>query len=203
MPPKAAEERDFVGYEILIDFIKKQGLQKLEGDIIEIGTFMGGGTRKLAKFAKTCGKKVYAIDTFEPSLDQTVSKSRVMACDVYQAYLKGRSMLEVYQETIRGFDNIVTIKQDSMKVKFPREQEFVFGFVDGCHQLAYVRNDFHVIWSNLVSGGIIGFHDYKFDDWPEVTPVVDRLMDEYRNEIVKAHEMKGKYGILSILLLKK
>lgn len=196
-------DNDFVGYETLVAFIKERGLQKLAGDIIEIGAFMGGGTIKLAKFAQRYGKKVYAIDVFDPSLDKTMSKSGVEACEVYQAFLQGRSMLEVYQETTRDFSNIITIRQDSQKVKFNKEQGFIFGFVDGCHQLAYVTNDFYVIWPNLVSGGALGFHDYKFDDWPEVTQAVDRLMDEHKDEISEVYEIEGKYGILSILLIKK
>ena len=202
LTPKAPDN-DFVDYETLVAFIKKRGLQKLEGDIIEIGAFMGGGTIKLAKFAQKYGKKVYAIDCFEPSLDKTMSKSGVEACDVYQAFLNGHSMLEVYQEATRDLGNVITIREDSKKVKFDKEQKFIFGFVDGCHQLTYVTNDFRLIWPNLVSGGALGFHDYKFDDWPEVTPAVDRLMDEHKNEISEVHEIEGKYGILSILLIKK
>lgn len=194
---------DFVGYEKLVAFVKERSLQKLEGDIVEIGAFMGGGTIKLAKFAKKFGKKVYAIDTFEPSLDKTVSKSGVTARAVYEAFLQSRSMLEVYQETTRGFDNIITIREDSRKVKFDKEQKFIFGFVDGCHQLAYVTNDFYVIWPNLVSGGALGFHDYKYDDWPEVTQAVDKLTDKHKNEISEVYEIEGKYGIQSVLLIKK
>jgi len=194
---------EFVGYENLISFVEERALHKSEGDIVEIGAYMGGGTVKLAEFAKKYGKKVYAIDIFDPSLDKTIGKGGVKACEVYQAFLYGRSMLEVYQETIRGFDNIITIKDDSKRVKFPREQKFVFGFVDGCHQQAYVENDFHVIWPNLVPGGVIGFHDYKFDDWPEVTKAVDRLMEAHKSEISEVYEIEGNYGISSILLVKK
>lgn len=194
---------DFVGYENLIAFMKERSLQKLEGDIIEIGAFMGGGTIKLAKFAKKYGKKVYAIDTFEPDLDKTISKSGATAYDVYEAFLQGHSMLEVYQETTRGFDNIITIKEDSRKVKFNEEQKFIFGFVDGCHQQDYVNNDFYIIWPNLVPGGILGLHDYKYDDWPEVTQAIEKLMDKHKNEISEVYEIEGEYSILSVLLIKK
>ncbi len=194
---------EFVGYENLISFVEERALHESEGDIVEIGAYMGGGTVKLAEFAKKYGKKVYAIDIFDPSLDKTIGKGGVKACEVYQTFLYGRSMLEVYQETIRGFDNIITIKADSRKVKFPEEQKFIFGFVDGCHQQAYVENDFHVIWPHLVSGGVIGFHDYKFDDWPEVTQAVDRLMDAHKSEISEVYEIEGNYGILSVFLVKK
>ena len=194
---------DFVGYEVLIGFIKQRALHKLEGDIIEIGAYMGRGTAKLAKLAQRYGRKVCAIDVFDPSLDRTTSKSGIKAGDVYEAFLKGRSMLEAYQESTRGFGNIITIREDSKKVSFPEEQKFIFGFIDGCHQQAYVENDFYVIWPHLVSGGVVGLHDYKFDDWPEVTEAADRLIHKHKREISEVYEIEGKYNILSLLLVKK
>lgn len=193
---------EYVGYDNLIAFLEEGGLQKLEGDIVEIGAYKGGGTVKLARFASGCGKKVYAVDTFDPGLDSTVGKGGVAAKDVYDAFLDGRSMLEVYLETTRGFDNIVTIREDSKKVTFPPEQRFCFGFVDGCHQTSYVENDFWLIWPHLVSGGVIGFHDYRFEDWPEVTPAVEKLVHEHRSEIREINEIVGVAGILSVLLTK-
>jgi SAM-dependent methyltransferase len=201
--PLEDDPDDFVGYEILIDFIEQQALYELEGDIVEIGAYMGRGTAKLARFAQTYGKKVYAIDVFDASLDKTVSKSGIKAGEVYEAFLQGRSMLETYQESIRGFDNTVTIRENSRKVSFPQERRFIFGFIDGCHQQAYVENDFNVIWPHLVSGGALGFHDYRFDDWPEVTKAVEKLIREHRREISEAYEIDGKYNILSLLLIKR
>lgn len=194
---------DFVGYPNLIAFIRRRGLSRLEGDIVEIGAFMGGGTVQLAKYARKYGKKVFVIDIFEPGLDTTVSESGVTATDVYRAYLNGRQMIDVYQEAIGGFDNVITLREDSMKVKFPEEQKFIFGFVDGCHQKAYIENDFGIIWPNLVSGGVLGCHDYRYDDWPEVTPAVEGLIEQYQNEISEVHQIVGSYGITSVLLVKK
>jgi hypothetical protein len=193
---------EFVGYESLINFMEERALQNLEGDIIEIGAYMGGGTVKLAKFAGQHGKKVYAVDTFDPGVDRTIGKGGVKACEVYEAFLYGRSMLEVYQETTRGFNNIITIRRDSRKVRFPERRKFLFGFVDGCHQMSYVENDFGVIWPHLVSGGVIGFHDYGFDDWPEVTPAVDGLIDAHKREIRAIHAITGKSNILCMMLIK-
>jgi Methyltransferase domain len=201
--PPEDDPDDFVGYEVLVDFIKRRRLQKLEGDIVEIGAYMGRGTARLAKLARRYGKKVYAVDTFDPGLDTTLSKSGVRAGDVYRAFLKGRSMLETYQESIRGFDNVITVKADSRTVTFPSGQKFVFGFIDGRHQRAYVENDFHLIWPHIVSGGVLGLHDYEFDDWPEVTGAARKLMCEREKEISAAYEIKGKYDILSLLLVKK
>jgi hypothetical protein len=201
--PLQNDPDDFVGYEVLIDFMKRRALYKLEGDVIEIGSYMGRGTAKLAGFARRYGKKVYAIDVFDSSLDKTLSRSGIKAADVYKAFLGGRSMLEAYQESTRGFDNIVTIREDSKKVSFPEEQGFIFGFIDGCHQQSYVESDFHLIWPHLVSGGTLGLHDYKFDDWTEVTEAAENLMHAHRREIREAYEIEGKYNILSLLLIKK
>ena len=194
---------DFVGYEILVDFIEQCRLPQLEGDIIEIGVYMGRGTLKLAKLAKKYGKKVYAIDVFDPDFDQTMSKSGVKASDVYRAFLFGRSMLEAYQKSIQGMDNIVTIMKDSREVSFPEEQKFFFGFIDGCHQQQYVESDFYLVWSHLISRGALGFHDYEFDDWPEVTRAVKNLIRKHENEIAEMYQIKGKYGISSLILIKK
>ncbi|OGO05534.1 MAG: hypothetical protein A2Y91_05430 [Chloroflexi bacterium RBG_13_54_8] len=194
---------EFVGYEALIRFVEERALQYLEGDMVEIGAYMGGGTVKLAEFARKFGKKVYAIDIFDAAHDTTMSPRGVMASDVYQAFLTGETMLQVYRETTRGFDNIVTVMEDSMKFRFPKGQKLSFGFVDGCHQQVYVENDFHIIWPNLVSGGVVGFHDYRFGDWPEVTKAVDGLMEAHRGEIGEAQEIEAGYGILSIMLTKR
>ena len=194
---------EYVGYENLIRFIEDRALQHLDGDIIEIGAYMGGGTVKLAGFAKKYHKKVFAVDTFDPGVDLTVGRGGVTAGDVYRAFLEGPSMFEVYDKTTAGFDNIVTIRKDSRYLAFPREQKFFFGFVDGCHQRSYVENDFAVIWPQLVSGGAIGFHDYKFDDWPEVTPAVDGIVSDHRGEIVAIEEIRGRGEVATLLLVKR
>jgi hypothetical protein len=194
---------EYVGYENLIRFIEDRALQHLDGDIIEIGAYMGGGTVKLARFAKKYHKKVFAVDTFDPGVDLTVGRGGVTAGDVYQAFLEGPSMFEVYEKTTAGLDNIVTIRKDSRYLAFPREQKFFFGFVDGCHQRSYVENDFAVIWPQLVSGGAIGFHDYKFDDWPEVTPAVDGIVLDHRGEIVAIEEIRGRGEVTTLFLVKR
>jgi hypothetical protein len=189
------EANDFVGYEVLIDFMEKRGLNKLAGDIIEIGAFMGGGTAKLAIFGQKYGKKVYAIDIFDPRSDKTPDKNGVKMCDIYEAFLQGRSQLEVYQQAIHRFDNIVTIDMDSKKVSFYKGQKFAFGFIDGNHQPDYVINDFNLVWRNLVPGGGVGFHDYNFD-LPEVTEAIDGLINKHKDEISEVHEIKRKHIVI-------
>jgi len=187
--------QDFVGYEVLLDFIKQRALHRLDGDMVEIGVLMGGGTVKLARFARKYRKKVYAIDIFDPSVDRTETPDGIKMSDIYEAFLEGRSQIEVYEEAVRGLDNIVTIKEDSKKVKFPSEQKFMFGFIDGNHQAEYVRNDFNIVWSNLVPNGAVGFHDYN-SELAEVTETIDGLITEHKGEISDRHEIKEKNIIL-------
>ena len=78
---------DFVGYENLITYLETNSLHKLQGDLIEIGAFMGGGTVKLAQYAQKYDRKLYVVDIFEPIRDQTLSKSGETACSVYEAFL--------------------------------------------------------------------------------------------------------------------
>ncbi|NQT74459.1 MAG: class I SAM-dependent methyltransferase [Chloroflexi bacterium] len=194
---------DFVGYGNLVNFMEERSLYALEGDIIEIGAFMGGGTVKLAEFAGKHGKTVHVVDIFEPSLDQTMSVSGMSACDVYEAFLEGHSMWEVYQEATRQYDNVITVREDSKKVSFDEKQKFVFGFVDGCHEESYVNNDFYVIWPHLVSGGVLGFHDFEYDDWPEVTRAAKKIIEKHKDEISEMVEIEGVYEIRSLLVVKK
>ena len=192
---RKAPANDFVGYEVLLNFIKERCLHKLDGDLIEIGSFMGGGTAKLARFARKNHKLVYAIDIFDPAADETATPDGIRMCDIYQAFLKGRSQLEVYRETVRGLDNVVTIIKDSKEASFPKEQRFIFGFIDGNHRPDYVRNDFSIIWPNLVPGGALGFHDYN-TELPEVTRCIDGLMAEHAGEISETHEIRPEHIIL-------
>lgn len=186
---------DFVGYETLVDYIDKQHLCRLEGDIVEIGAFVGGGTVKLAKLASAYGKKVFVIDIFDPTADRTATPDGTKMSDIYLAFLRGRSQYQAYCENTRNYGNVVTIKEDSMKVKFPSNQRFMFGFIDGNHQPDNVRNDFLLVWDHLVSGGVVGLHDYK-SELPEVTRTIDKLLDEKKREISNTVEIGEKHIIL-------
>ena len=177
--------------------MRERSLHRLEGDLVEIGSFMGGGTAKLARFARKHGKRVFAIDIFDPSADTTESEEGVKMCDIYQAFLEGRPQIEVYRETIRGLDNIVTIAEDSRAVTFPPEQRFAFGFIDGNHQPDYVRNDFEIIWPNLVPGGALGFHDYHHG-LPEVTRCIDEIMAQHAGEISEVREIGPQHIVLLV-----
>ena len=195
--PQKTPALDFVGYEVLLDFIEARSLYRLEGDLVEIGSFMGGGTVKLARYARKHGKRVFAIDIFDPTADNTAIPDGTRMSDIYVAFLEGRTQLNVYEEAVLGLDNVVTIRQDSKTVSFPTEQKFIFGFIDGNHQPDYVRNDFSIIWPNLVAGGVLGFHDYN-TELPDVTRCIDAIITEHTDEISETQELKPQHIILLV-----
>lgn len=190
------EGTDWVGYETLIKFIKKYGLLSVEGDFLEIGTFLCGGARKLSKFIEKSGKKLFVVDVFDPTFDISQTEGGRKAMDLYLKALNGRSQYEIYQEAIAGCKNIITLVEDSKKVKIPIEK-LAFAFVDGNHAPSYVESDFYLVWNILSSGGGAAFHDYG-GDLPATTAAIDRMIKENYSQIEETEYFKKK-NILFVL----
>jgi len=185
---------DLVGYESLLDWIMQNRIYTLDGDVVEIGAFMGGGTVKLARFFGRYGKKVYAVDIFDPSFDHTNNLNGSNMSSIYLEVLKGRNQEDVFRELTRRYSNIEVIKEDSKKVVLPCK-EICFSFIDGCHDPDYVRNDFHLVWDKTVSGGVVGLHDYH-GDLPQTTRTIDDLVEANRDSIERISIIKEKWMIL-------
>ena len=183
---KPPEWSDSSGYETMLEQMDENGLDKLPGDVIEIGAFLGGGTYTLANFLRrrAPGKKLYVADIFQADFDQTPTASGHSMAHLYGKVLAGRDQKQVYLDITKGCGNVVTLEGDSKGLLLPCEK-VSFAFIDGNHSAEYVRNDFYVVWPKLVKGGVIGFDDYGYD----LPPVTDTL-----NEIMAA-EMKDTQRI--------
>jgi SAM-dependent methyltransferase len=204
-PPVALPEfTDLTGYEVLVDLIRREGLDRMPGDFLEIGCFLGGGTAKLAKVAASVGKQVWVIDLFDPTFDITKNLAGDSMADLYRDYLRRCNQDRCTQEevfrqvTARWTDSIQVIKQDSMKVRLPDGLKFSFAFTDGHHDPRWVKSDFELVWKRLVPGGWAGFHDYG-GDLPEVTAALDSMMAQHAGEIGRALTVNERW----ILLLQK
>ncbi|MDQ7822215.1 MAG: class I SAM-dependent methyltransferase [Candidatus Eremiobacteraeota bacterium] len=190
---------DLVGYEIFIALMEECDLFRLEGDFLEIGCFIGGGTAKLAKAALPWGKKVYAVDIFDPDVDRTVNTAGYAMADIYHLLLGGRNQEELFLENTREYPNIRVVKGDSRTLRFSEDQKFVFAFLDGNHEPEVVKHDFHAIWPHIVPGGIMAFHDYG-GDLPQTTGAIDELLDEHREQIARKETIPPRW---LMLVLKK
>ncbi|MBI3820965.1 MAG: class I SAM-dependent methyltransferase [Planctomycetes bacterium] len=176
---------DLSGYESLLSVILKNRLCELEGDFVEIGAFLGGGTYKLCKLLqiRAPAKKVYSIDIFAASTDRTACALGDTMESIYRKALRGRDQLSVFREVTRDCGNLICIVGDSARVELPAKK-ISFGYVDGNHDPAYVRGDFSLIWSRLTPGGIIAFDDYGFD-LPDVTRTIDDIVKEHGTQIAR------------------
>jgi Methyltransferase domain len=193
---------DLVGYETLIRYITTNKTLSVDGDLAEIGAFLGGGTYKLSKFMEKskCGKMLYVIDIFDPDFDITKTPSGLPVSKVYREILEsyaGKSQWQIFSEVVKGLDNVVVLKGDSAQVDLPCKN-LCFGFVDGNHDPKYVESDFHLIWNKLSPNGVIAFHDYEFD-LPETTSKIKQLASLHSTKIRATHHDKKKH----ILFIRK
>lgn len=184
---------DLVGYEILLDFIKQHHLLDLGGDVVEIGTFLGGGANKLAKFLERerSSKILYVIDIFDPNFDWTLNTSGIAMANIYNDLLtkfNERSQQDVFLDINRDCTNIECLIGDSKEIEIPSNQ-FCFGFIDGNHNPEYVESDFYLIWNKLVSRGAIAFHDYEWD-LPQTTAKINELVGRHVPEIQNIYHNK-------------
>jgi len=190
--PDIQSVKEMVGYEIFLEKFESWGIPRLPGDFIEIGCFVGGGTAKLAGTALPLGKKVFAVDIFEPASDDTKNMSGFSMSDIYHLILQGRSQEELFYENTSGFDNIVLLKMDSRNLGFAPDQKFSFAFIDGNHDPAVVKSDFALLWPHIVPGGVIGFHDYQ-GDLPQTTCAINELLKKYLPDINKIEQIPKQW----------
>lgn len=186
------KDNDLVGYEALLDVMRRAGVDRLPGDVLEVGAFLGGGTRKLAEFCLPLGRTVHTIDLMEPAVDSTKNAQGFSMADLYGYLLAGRRQEDVFFDTVRGCGNVSLIRQDSRTVSFPGEQRFCFAFIDGNHDPAYVRSDFLLAWRHLVPGGVVGFHDFE-GDLPWTTDAIRQLLAEFAGEIDRTEQVREKW----------
>lgn len=179
------EWSDWVGYEILLGEIERLGLDRVEGDVLEIGALLGGGTAKLCAWfgQRSPDKRVITVDVFDPAFDPTTTVEGWAMSDLYENALGGRTQREIFDEVTEGCDNLLVITGDSTKVELPTER-LAFAFIDGSHVAEDVRADFETAWQRLVPGGVAAFHDYG-GDLPGVTHTLHERIGAHADEIAR------------------
>jgi hypothetical protein len=176
---------DWVGYEVLLEEIERHGIDRVEGDVLEIGVLLGGGTAKLCGWfaRRAAGKRVIAVDVFDPAFDPSTTREGWAMSDLYAAALRDRNQRELFDEVTAGWTNLLVVAGDSTSVEIPTER-LAFAFVDGSHVAEDVRTDFERTWERLAPGGIAAFHDYG-GDLPEVTETLHACVGRHAGEIAR------------------
>ena len=182
-PPPAWS--DWVGYEILLDDIRRNRIDEVPGDVLEIGALLGGGTAKLCGWcARNCpDKKVISVDVFDPTFDPTTTVEGWPMGELYGNALRGRNQRALFDEVTGGMDNLVVVAGDSTKVEIPTDR-LAFAFVDGSHVAEDVRADFDTVWQRLSPGGIAAFHDYG-GDLPGVTHTLHERIGAKADQVAR------------------
>ena len=184
-------QNDFVGYESLIETIGKKHLGEKQGDFLEIGAFMGGGSRKLARYARKYGKNLHVIDLFDPNFDLTANDRGETMQQVYRKILGQKNLREVFNKNTKNEKNLFVYDIDSKKIALSKDLKLCFSFIDGNHDPQYVKNDFRLAWEKTVSGGIVAFHDFK-GDLPQTTTAIKEILEEQKNSIAQMETLLKK-----------
>jgi hypothetical protein len=188
-------QNDFVGYEILIDYIYKNKIHELEGDFLEIGAFMGGGSVKLARYAGKYSKKLIIVDLFDPDFDSTPNDRGEPMSWIYRKILGQKNLRKVFNKNTKNEKNIVVYAGDSKEMKLSDDTKLSFTFIDGNHDPEYTKSDFYLAWSKTTSGGVVAFHDYG-GDLPQVKDAIDEVINKERESIIKKKLILKKCIIL-------
>jgi SAM-dependent methyltransferase len=176
---------DWVGYEILLGEIERHGIDRVEGDVLEIGALLGGGTAKLCGWfgRNSPAKRVIAVDVFDPAFDPTTTVEGWPMKDLYLNAVGERSQREIFDEVTAGARNLDVVVGDSTKVEIPTGR-LAFAFVDGSHVAEDVHADFETVWQRLSPGGLVAFHDYG-GDLPGVTHTLHERIGRHADEIAR------------------
>jgi predicted O-methyltransferase YrrM len=164
-------------------------MQRLSGDVVEIGSFQGKSTYFLGSAVKFSGNgKMQAIDHFKGNLgaEKYYRINKNDLSDLEQGFRKNikHALLE----------NIVILinKPNFEAVKEIEDNSVRFLFIDGDHTAKGVTEDLKLFRSKLKRGAIVAFDDYS----PEAPGVV-----EVANKFLISESIKKKYLLGRILIV--
>ncbi len=129
----------------------------LAGNIIEIGSWLGGTTSYLAKGCQLAGNgKVIAIDHFAGNPGKEA---------LYQAGVApGKTIFATFQSNIARAgvsEYIEPLEMDSVSAREIVTAPARMVFIDGNHDYEHVREDIGLWEPLLMPGGVLAFHDFN------------------------------------------
>ena len=156
-----------------------------QGEIVEIGSFMGKSTCWLATGSKMAGReKITAVDHFRGS--QEHKKGQPMEEEIL---LRDGSLLPAFLENIKTAglaDHITPVEACSTAAAATWSKPIRLLFIDGDHSFAASKKDFETWSPHVVPDGLIAFHDIPV--WPGVTRYFDRLLAQGEYQCILAVE---------------
>ena len=157
-----------------LQILLPQILEKVEGDILEIGAHRGASTRMFCEIAEKFGRKVYVIDPWDGRQEG--------APEIYNEFLavtcncKNLTVHRMGSEDPRAFEAVKDVK-------------LAFLFIDGLHSYDAVVSDFTKYRKLLSDKAVVCVDDwtgpYSFSD------AIRRAVREHMNDQYEEIESPG------------
>lgn len=125
-----------------------------DGCVVEVGSATGGTTVILVEAANQRGKKVYSVDPYPEELEGVARDYFKGSMQMYKESFD-RNILQRYPEVTQfntQLKDCIDHIPDNISV----------AFVDGLHELSYVKEEYLLLLPKMVKGGIMYFHDMGF-----------------------------------------
>lgn len=160
----------------------------IPGDVIEMGVWRGDTTVQLALHLKRNGinKKIYACDTYDglpydgkSGLDDMLKKGECTASfETFWANVVKHGV-EDYVVPVPG------LVEETLYTKLV-DKKWCFAFLD---MDLYEPTSFatRFLEPRISLGGVLGYHDYKFERCPGIEVVVDQELDRGRFRMFGDH----------------
>lgn len=189
-------KRPLADYDFVVKLFSQYQLGGLEGDILELGSWLGFGTAELAALAKPYGKMVHTADRFPTDFGEPETVTAVSARRYLNLY-PGLTQRQVFDLNTREYPDIVVHAGDIMELTFPLTQCFVCSVIDADHDAEEIRYYLELIWSHATPGGLIFVNDYGNPETLDITEATDKLVASKQNEILRLH-LKRERRIMAI-----
>lgn len=150
----------------------------LPGDVIELGVHTGVTSIALASYIKAndINKVVYSCDTYE-GLPWGEKNSPLQKGECRTPYDQFWAAVEEADVT-SIIKPVIGLVQDTLYTKLP-DGKFCFAFMD---MDLYDATSFatRYLQPRITLGGVMGYHDYRFERCPGIERVVDTEVDKRR-----------------------
>jgi hypothetical protein len=190
---RAATRNPWSDYEAIIGLLNQEHVADVPGDVLEIGAFVGAGSRLLGDWANAHNRRLITVDIFDPRTDGTVNANGDSMRGIYNMALGRRSQWYKFAANVEDVAQLTVIKGDSMSVSLG-DATLCFAFIDGHHATAYVISDAELAWRHLSPGGWIGFDDYHHD-LPQVDEGVDTFLANHASDVAETTKGLGSHQL--------
>ena len=175
------EKQDLIRSIHCLEIFKRCAL--IEGDVAECGVAFGQTAFMLDDLVLAAKKKLYAFDTYSglPYDDQIASECQCKKGEMNYGveFFQKLEHIKKHRET-----SIIPVK-GLVEETLPAFKDHKFCFVWLDLDL-YLPTSFayKFFQDRITSGGILGFHDYKFIRCPGVQRVVDTEVDKTKFDVI-------------------